>query len=225
MVKDFYLRRDDLQCQEKYSLLKLFQELPQAASIDHAGEENHISKIRQEIERDRCDLRIVTDKEENIACLCSYEDQTDLLLEVISKTIENKYLLRRNKAKLNAIGNLLRSEITLNSLEKVIKCLINRGVVSQNVLIVIVYHQWLVISARDKDYKVRSLKQITNIMQKFKLFDELTESKHISDLDFGLEIRRRKRQTEILATLLHEAVQDLMPLTETMQLGFQKFEF
>ena len=171
----------------------------------------------------------MTEKYENIAVLASYENHTELLLKIISKTRQNKFLLRRNNENLNFIGSLLRSEIQLESLEKVLKRLIQRGVVSSNVLIVIVYHQWWTCCARNSEYQVRSLEQVTDIMQKFKLFDRLTLDRGVADLHFGLEIRKRKRQSEILATLLHQAMQTMMDRSSSdyseLQLGCQNLGF
>ena len=203
-IDKYYLSRDEEEVNESDELLTECSKLldDEIAHNQQTVESNRIKELLQSGHS----LKFTTRNGDNAASLCALQSNTEVLVEII-RSGNDRFVLRPNQSGRNCIGSYLRNEIQLDSVNTVVRTLIQCNIVSKSVLAVIILHQWIKMCMREHEHNCRSLSQVLTMMNKFDIFNKLTTDRDIDDLELGRELRECKKQMEIIARLIHPVIQ------------------
>ena len=195
LLKDYYKRRDDLIVDENDDLIRQCSNLYEVLQIDHdtAALSTNINRLLE-----TCSLNRVTQSGDNAALLAAHNDQTDVLVALIRSRDNERFVLRPNLNGVNCLGSFFRNTAQLDSLQTVLRALIECAIVPKDVLVVITLHQWLIVSTSNQEHNCRSLNQVIDQLDRFNLFAKLTTDSYVDDFEFGAEVRQRHRQMELI---------------------------
>ena len=204
-LENYYLRRDDLIVNEDDALIRQCSDLYDVLLIDHDPAVQS-TNIRRLLETGHT-LDCTTSSGDNALLLAANNDRTDVLIELIRSQGNARYVLRPNLTGVNCLGSYLRNTTQLESLQALLRTLIECATVSNTVLVVVTLHQWLIVSTSDQEHNCRSLNQVIDQLDRFNLFVKLTSNAHTDDFTFGRQVCLRYRQMEVISHLLHQLIQ------------------